>query len=171
MAKRLKRTAKTIVLRNGQRITLAEQRALQNAVTSANRKRKRLLEKMPRKAKESHRIFGKESDFVVRKKSAKLSQFRNRGEFKRYLASVQKVASGRYERKRAYIYRENYIEALRKTFNSRADEAIKIVNKMSLEQFKYIVENEELENIGYVYFDPHNDKLKRIMGKLEAYAS
>ena len=48
MAKRLRRTSRgTVILPNGEKITLSEQRALRSAVNSANRKRKRVLAKMP----------------------------------------------------------------------------------------------------------------------------
>ena len=42
MAKRLRRTSRgTVILPSGEKITLAEQRALRSAVSSANRKRKK----------------------------------------------------------------------------------------------------------------------------------
>lgn len=167
MAKRLKRTSRgSVILPNGQRITLKEQRALRSAVNSANRKRKKLIEQLPAEAKRKYREFGVESDFVMRKKTTKLSRFRNKNEFNKYLRSVQKIASGEFERKRTETYKSNYIRALRNTFNSSANNAIKAVREMDLKTFKNKVESEELEEIGYVYYDPNGEKLARINQQL-----
>lgn len=166
MASKRRTKRGSYILPNGERITLREQKALRSAVNSANRKRKRLLEKMPEKAKRKYSDFGIESDFVLRKKSTSLKRFRNKKEFKTYLKSVKKIASGEFEKRRVETYRKNYIMSLRHTFNSGANKAIKVVKELSFKTFKNMVENEELEDIGYVYYDPHNEKLNRINSQL-----
>jgi len=167
MAKRLKKTSRgSVILPNGQRITPKEQRALRSAVNSANRKRKKLLEQLPEVAKRKYREFGVESDFLMRKKTTKLTRFRNKSEFNKYLRSVQKIASGEFERKRTNTYKSNYIRALRNTFNSSANQAIKAVQQMDYKEFKNMVESEELEEIGYIYYDPNGEKLTRINQQL-----
>lgn len=164
---RLKRNKRgSIILPNGQRITISEQKALRSAVNSANRKRKRLLEKLPPVARAKYKDFGIESDFVMRKKSTSFKRFRNKKEFKHYLKSVQKIASGEFERKRIMTYKDNYIKALRNTFNSSANKAIKAIRDMELKTFRQKVESEELEEIGYVYYDPNGEKLTRISQQL-----
>lgn len=164
---RLRRNRRgSVILPNGERITIKEQKALRSAVNSANRKRKRMIERLPAQAKIKYNEFGVESDFVMRKKSTSLNRFRNKKGFKHYLRSVQKIASGEFERKRVMSYKENYIRALRNTFNSSANEAIKAVRDMSLKEFRQKVESEELEEIGYVYYDPNNEKLTRINQQL-----
>lgn len=164
---KLKRTSRgSVILPNGQRITPKEQKALRSAVNSANRKRKRLLESLPPEAKRKYRDFGVETDFVMRKKSTSLNRFRNKNEFNKYLRSVQKIASGEFEKHRAEQYKRNYIQALRRTFNSKANEAIRKVREMDLKTFRRKVESEELEDIGYVYYDPNNEKLTRITEQL-----
>lgn len=165
---RLKRTSRgSVILPNGQRITSAEQKALHSAVVSANRKRKRMLEKLPENAKRKYIEFGIESDFVMRKKSESLSRFRNKKEFNRYLKSVQKIASGEFERRRIETYKKNYIQALKKTFNSKSNQIIKTLKSMELKEFRQLVESEKLEEIGYVYYDPNNEKLQRIANQLK----
>lgn len=167
MAKRLKKTSRgSVILPNGQRITPKEQRALRSAVNSANRKRKKLLEQLPEVAKCKYREFGVESDFLMRKKTTKLTRFRNKSEFNKYLRSVQKIASGEFERKRTNTYKSNYIRALRNTFNSSANKAIKAVQQMDYKEFKNMVESEQLEEIGYIYYDPNGEKLTRINQQL-----
>lgn len=156
----------SVILRNGERITISEQKALRSAVNSANRKRKRMLERLPAEAKAKYKDFGIESDFVMRKKTTSLKRFRNKNEFKRYLKSVKRVASGEFEHKRIMTYKENYIKALRNTFNSSANKAIKAIRNMDLATFRQLVESEKLEDIGYVYYDPNNEKLTRINQQL-----
>ena len=164
---RLKRNRRgSVILPNGERITISEQKALRSAVNSANRKRKRMIERLPAEAKIKYNEFGVESDFVMRKKSTSLKRFRNKKGFKHYLRSVQKIASGEFERKRIMTYKENYIRALRNTFNSSANKAIKAVRDMDLKTFRQKVESEELEEIGYVYYDPNGEKLTRINQQL-----
>ena len=156
----------SVILPNGARITKSEQKALRSAVNSANRKRKRMLERLPNEARVKYNDFGIESDFVMRKKSTSLKRFRNKKEFLHYLRSVQKIASGEFERKRIMTYKENYIRALRNTFNSSANKAIKAIRNMDLKTFRRMVENEEREEIGYVYYDPNSEKLTRINQQL-----
>ena len=166
MAKLKRNNRKSVILRNGQRITLNEQKALRSAVNSANRKRKRMIERLPAEAKAKYKDFGIESDFVMRKKSASLSRFRNKKEFDRYLRNVRRIASGEFERKRAETYKQNYIRALRNTFNSQANKAIRAVKDLGLKQFRHLVESEQLEEIGYIYYDPNNEKITKINSQL-----
>lgn len=166
MAKLKRNNRKSVILRNGERITLKEQKALRSAVNSANRKRKRMIERLPEEASRKYREFGIESDFVMRKKSASLSRFRNKKEFDRYLRNVRRIASGEFERKRAETYKSNYIRALRNTFNSQANEAIRLVKNIDLKRFRYLVESGNLVDIGYIYYDPNNEKLTLIISQL-----
>lgn len=162
-----KRTSRgSIILPNGERITPKEQRALRSAVNSANRKRKRILENQTETAKSKYKNFGIESDFVMRKKSKSFARFRNKKEFNKYLRSVQKIASGEFQRHRVKVYKQNYIRALKNTFNNKANKAIAKIRKMDDKQFQKMVEEEELEEIGYVYYDPDNKKLTRIHQQL-----
>ena len=164
---RLRRNRRgSVILPNGERITIREQKALRSAVNSANRKRKRMLERLPAEARAKYKDFGIESDFVMRKKSTSLKRFRNKKEFNKYLKSVQKIASGEFEKHRAEQYKRNYIQALKHTFNSKANDAIKKVREMDLKTFRQKVESEELEEIGYVYYDPNSEKLTRISQQL-----
>lgn len=161
----------SIILRNGQRITLREQKALKSAVSSANRKRKRLLEKLPKRAKQKYNMFGKESDFVNRKRDVDFSKYRSKKEFVHYLEMSQKIASGNFQKRRAEIYKENYKKALRNVFGQDAEMLVAMVDELSLNDFREMVENDELEEIGYLYFDPHKQKYNRIGKQLRANAS
>lgn len=159
--KRLPRTARgSLILPSGEKITPKEQRALRSAVNSANRRRKKALERLGNKVK--YNMFGQESDFVNRKKSAKFNVFRSHKEFRKYLQSVRDIASGGFELRRIKTYKENYITALRRTFGSDARNAIRLVRNMEIIKFRNKVENDEIPVIGYIYFDPNNSKLAQI---------
>jgi len=156
----------SILLPNNKRITPSEQRALVSAVNSANRKRKRLIAKMPPSAKTKYEDFGYVSDFLYRKKSKSFSRFRNKSEFNTYLRSIKKLASGDFEKKRVAVYKQNYIQGLKKNFNSLAKPAIAAIRNMSNRDFQRMVESDELEQIDYVYLDFIKDRLTRINKQL-----
>lgn len=152
MAKRLRRTSKgTVILPSGEKITLSEQRALRSAVNSANRKRKRVLEKMP-----ANRVSTKQVDesWYYRKKSVKLNRFKNKAEFNRYLRGVQKIASGRFEQIRSRAYFENYKQAIRTAFGKTTDtkKLITKVNRVGAKALEEAIASGDIEaEIGFLY--------------------
>lgn len=152
MAKRLRRTSRgTVILPSGEKITFAEQRALRSAVNSANRKRKRLLAKMP-----PNRVSTKQVDesWYYRKKSVRLSRFKNKEEFNRYLRGVQKIASGKFEQARSRVYFENYKQAVRTAFGKTTDTRRLIVkiNRVGVKALEGAIASGDIEaEIGYLY--------------------
>lgn len=162
----------TIILRNGQRITLREQKSLKSAVSSANRKRKRLLEKLPKEAKMKYNIFGKESDFVNRKRNVKFSKFRNKKEFNHYLRMSQRIASGEFQKTRQKIFKQNYIKSLVNNYNWNDEtiEAIDLIEQIDDKTFAELIDSEKLETIEWQYYDPENNKLKKTIEALRAVA-
>lgn len=161
MAKRLKRTSRgSVILPNGQRITPKEQRALRSAVNSANRKRRELINKLPKEAMRRYKDFGVESDWVLRKKSTALNRFRNKKEFNTYLRQVQKLTNRQYIDKTINTYRANFIRAVNNTFNSAGSDLIEFVNNLSNEDLRELSLADELADIGYVYYDPKAPSVK-----------
>ena len=152
---RLKRTSRgSIVLQNGERITPAEQRALRSAVNSANRRRKRLLEKLPKQAKSRYADFGIESDWVLRKKHVKYSNFRNKKEYTTYLKQVRYVMRVEYSEKVVETYRSNLYRAIDKVFNSKGQELKDFLDTLSNDELRTLSLNDSIHNIGYVYYEP-----------------
>lgn len=161
----LKRTKKgSIILPSGQRITPKEQKALKSAVVLANRKRKQLIEALPKQAISRYRDFGIESDFVARKKSASLGRFRNKSEFESYLKSLQKINKTDYVGGIVNVYRDNIVRAIKNVFNSAGDPIIKFVNELSNEELRELTLDESFKDIGYVYYEPIavREKLKTL---------
>lgn len=145
---------------NGERITKKEQRLLKNEVAKSNRKRKKLLEDLPDKAKRKYKDFGVESDWVMRKKSTSLSRFRNKKEFKAYLKQLKRVNNNKYINKLVSTYKDNYIKAIKKVFNSNGDDIVDFIKSLSNEEFRQLTLNEDIEDIGYVYYEPISAKIK-----------
>ena len=176
MAKRLRRTSRgTVILPSGEKITLSEQRALRSAVNSANRKRKRVLGKMP-----ANRVKTKQVDesWYYKKKSVKLSRFKNKMEFNRYLRGVQKIASGKFEQKRGRVYFENYKQAIRTAFGKTTDtrRLITKVNRVGVKAMEEAIANGDIEaEIGFLYtrdqqqrqYDKIDAMLDKLLAKME----
>lgn len=172
---RLQRTSRgTIILPNKERITVAEQKTLINAVRRANRVRtseiRRTTELNKGNPKQYNR-FGVESDFYLRKKSASFTKFRSKNEYRRYLTSTLRQASGATSLHRIKTYRSNFETSLRKVFNSKANDAIKLLRKIDNQKLRDAVESGKLEDIGYVYYDQADDKLLLIEQQLEQLAN
>lgn len=169
MAKRLKRTSRgTVILPSGEKITLAEQRALRSAVSSANRKRKRLLAKMP-----PNRVKTKqeEESWFYRKKRTKLNRFKNKEEFNRYLRGVQKIASGRFEQIRSRTYFENFKQAVHTAFGKTTDTRRLIVkiNRVGVKALEEAIASGDIEaEIGFIYTrDQYQYKYNRLDAMLD----
>lgn len=161
MAKRLKRTSRgSYILPSGQRITPKEQRALKYAVANVNRKRREMIAKLPRQAKERYSQFGVESDFVIRKKSARFTRFRNKQEFNRYLKSIQNFNTTTYLNKRVSTYRDNLNRAIDKTFNSSGQPIKDFIKSLSNEELRELTLSESFSDIGYIYNEPISAKNK-----------
>ena len=163
--KNLKRTNRgSIILPSGEKIRPAELKAFRSAVVSANRKRKRLIEVLPKEAKEKYQFFGIESDCELIKKSTSITRFKNKKQFKLYLKQLHKITKREYVTNLVEIYRNNFIRAIYNTFNASADvrELINFINGLSTKDLEKLTLSEELSNIGYVYYDP-----KKVSVKLE----
>lgn len=152
--KNLKRTAEGgVILQNGDIVSLKEQRALKSAVVLATKKRKELIAKLPKEAKERYKNFGVDSDFVVRHKSASLGRFRNKREFDVYLQSLQQINTQGYMSKVMQTYRSNLYSALRKTFNSSGDELVDFLDTVSDDELRKLSLDDSFKDIGWVYYE------------------
>lgn len=169
MAKLQRTTRGTIILPNKERITPSEQKRLINAVRRANRERGKDIERLNKiKSNVRYNRFGVESDFLLRKKNTSFTKFRNKNEFKRYLRSAERQASGATSLHRIRVYKQNYETSLRKAFNSSANHAIKLLRQIDGLALRDAHEAGQLEQIGYIYYDPEMNKLQLIEAQLQA---
>lgn len=128
--------------------TEAQKKALERAVNSSNRKRKKMMaeeDKLNPNAPQL-RLMGKESDFIITRQSKSLQQFRSMADYENYLKKQQAIQSGEYLRDRARLYKRNFTNALLNTYGPEArDIAMKIRMMKPEEYMKMVAANEELE--------------------------
>lgn len=161
MAKRLSKTSRgSYKLQSGEFITKTEKQKLQKLVYAINRKRKRQLEKLPNVARKKYQTFGYETDFIYRKKSARLNKFRTRLEFEQYYKNLKRITRAGHENAVLNTYRANFKSSINKVFGSSGSELIKFINSISNDELKALSLSEELSNIGYVYYEPQSAKNK-----------
>lgn len=152
----------TLVNQHGVTFTTQEKRALESAVNSANRKRARMLKEeaaLPRMSAgkntgqtvgELHKM-GKESDFIITKKTKSLQRFKTKEEFTRYLENLRIINDRNFIDKRTEMYKENYIKGLENVFGDDAKDIIEKVKGMKGKEYRQFVQSDEDREIGFIY--------------------
>lgn len=157
---------KSIVVQGGT-ITKREQRLFKNLVSRANRLRTKKLSNLRGLAAEKYQIFGKTSDFILKKQSYSFKQFESKKQFIAKMKYLNNIVTGKFEKRRRKIYKQNYKEALKNVYGQNETKQIrKQIDKMSEEEFAYRVETEQIDEISYQYYDPASNKLDRLQGQL-----
>lgn len=173
--KNLKRTDRgTLVNQHGFEFTPEEKRALENAVNAVNRKRAKMLKEaatLPRMVGGRDtgdtvgtlQLMGKESDFILARRSKSMQRFRSREQFEQFMTSTREALSPSYIDDRTRLYKRNYQQALMNAYGAEATKDIRMkVRMMKPEDFRRMVEQDELAEISYIY-DP-----SEVSGKLNA---
>lgn len=164
--KNLKKTERgTLVNQHGVEFTPEEKRALENAANAVNRKRKKMLKEaatLPRMVGGrdtgdtvgSLQMMGKESDFILARRSKSLQRFRTRKEFEWFMNSARSALSPSYIDDRTRLYKRNYQQALINAYGEKSTKDIRMkIRMMKPEDFRKLVESDELAEIGYIYDD------------------
>lgn len=182
-SKNLKRAA------NGQRVNQhgvsfsdADKAKLENLVNKANYRRKKMLKEaatLPRMAggKEtgdtvgSLQLMGKESDFILARKTKSLQRFKSRDQFDQYLKQLERVNSPEYLDERTRDYKRNYSAALDNVFGDEAKDVKMKIRMMKPEEYRKIVEQDEDLEISYIYDVSERtaklNKIRRALGMKE----
>lgn len=165
----------SVILPNGDRITPKEIKAFRSAVSSANRKRKRLIEQLPKEARTRYSEFGVESDFVARHKSTSLARFRNKKEFNAYLRGIRRFNKVDYLDKVVNTYRTNLNRAIDNVFGSSGKDLKKFIRGLSNKELRQLTLDESFGDIGFVYYEPvavskKLAQLNKQVGKIRASA-
>ena len=74
-------------------------------------------------------------------------------EYERYMDKQARIQSGEYLEERTRLYKRNYMTALDNVFGEDAKDIKMKVRMMNPEDFRKMVESDELLEIGYIY-DP-----------------
>lgn len=179
--KNLIRTDDVITNQYGVQITKEEARQLRNMVQTVNRKRKRMLEQFKDKPlfygkrelpedRQQLALMGEELDLMIRKRSGSLNQFRTQQDFKRFMRNVEQAASKDYEQYRAKLYKQNYMEALKRQYGEFPEllkGALMKVRMTPLHKFAELVGTDRLGQIKEHYsLGGKLERLKALREKL-----
>lgn len=177
-AKNLKKVDGGFVNQHGVMFTAEEKKALERAANTANRKRKRMLEqegKLPRFSGgqptgytvSSLQVMGKESDFIISRKSKSLQRFKTKEEYERYLDSLRVINSRDYIKKRTELYKRNHMRAIENVFGDEANDVLEAIENMPEEEYRLLLQSDEMLEVNYVY-DPsaRAGKLNQIRASL-----
>lgn len=150
-----------VVNQYGVQFTLDEKTALEYAVNTANRKRARMLKQeaqLPRMVGgkdtgdtvASLQLMGKESDFILQRKTKSLQRFKTKEDYNRYMKNLARVNSKDYIKERVRQYKRNHIKAIRENLG---DEGIAMkIQMMKPEDYMRLVQsNEDILEIHFVY--------------------
>lgn len=163
--KNLKKTESgNLVNQYGVTFTPQERRALETAVNTANRKRARMLKEaatLPRMVSGrdtgdtvgSLQLMGKESDFILAKKTKSLQRFHTREQYDTYMKTLQRVNSRDYIEDRIRLYKRNHMKALENAYGDDAKDVIMKIRMMKPKDYMKMIQQDETLEIGYVY-DP-----------------
>lgn len=158
--------------------TEAEKKVLEREVNKANRKRTKMLEaeaNLPRLVggKDTGQkvgqlqLMGKESDFIISRKSKSLQRFKTRAEFDRYLDNLAKVNSPTYLDDKTRAYKRNHMKAIENVFGDDAKDVLMKIRMMKPEKYREMLQKDEMLEVSYVY-DPsaRAGKLNQIRASL-----
>ena len=153
--KRYRRNARgSIILPNGQTISMSEQKHFKSVVNSANRKIKRLQSQLPKQAKSVFAEFGVRSDFMMSTKSYSFRRFRNKREFNQYVRQLERITNRNYLTRVVNTYRKNIRRAITNVFGTSGRPLNRFINELSDKELRQLTLEGELEDIGYVYYEP-----------------
>lgn len=177
--KNLKRTSGgNLVNQFGVKFTPDEKRKLENMVNTANRKRSRMLKEaatLPRMVAGrdtgdtvgSLQLMGKESDFILQRKTKSLQRFRNREQFESYIKTLERVNKRDYIDERVKLYKRNHMKALDNAFGDEAKDIKMKIRMMKPAEYMKLIQQDESLEISYIY-DPtaRTGKLNQIRASM-----
>lgn len=164
--------------KHGVIFTEAEKRKLESAVNQANAKRRKMLREeanLPRlqggkatgEPVANLQAMGKESDFIISRKTKSLQRFESREQFERYLDNLKIINSPDYLEDRTRLYKRNHMKALENVFGDDAKDVIMKIRMMKPDEYRRRLQADEFLEVGYIY-DPsaRTGKLNQIRESL-----
>lgn len=144
--------------------TPAERKALESAVNRANRKRLKMIEeegKLPRlvggkdtgQTVSSLQAMGKESDFIISRRSKSLQKFKTKEDFEKYMKNLDYINSPSYLDDRTRLYKRNHMKALENVYGDEAKDVVMKIRMMKPADYRKLIQSEEDLEVSFVY-DP-----------------
>lgn len=139
----------------GVTFTEEQKKALERAVNRSNYQRKKMQAEADKLNPNNSqlRLMGKETDFIITRQSKSLQRFRSMEDYEKFMDKQARIASGEHLDDMTRLYKRNYMKALDNVFGDDAKGIKMKVRMMKPEQFRKMVESNELLEIGYIY-DP-----------------
>lgn len=155
-----------------------DKKALDNLVRRANKKRLEMLVEeagLPR-MNAGHDTgdtvatllaMGRESDFILARKTASLQRFKTKDEYYNYIDNLKRVLSPTYIEDRVKQYKRNHMKALENVFGDDAKDVKMKIHMMKPADYMRLIQSDEMLEIGYIY-DPsaRSGKLNQIRASL-----
>lgn len=162
--KNLKRVDGGYMNQHGVVFSEEQRKALERAVNRSNYQRKKQLEteaEMPHRiggqdtggSRRQLQLMGSESDFIISHQSKNMQGFKSMKDYERYMDKQARIQSGEYLEDRTRLYKRNYMQALENAFGDDAKDVKMKVRMMKPEDFRKMVQSDEVAEIGYIY-DP-----------------
>lgn len=163
---------------HGIEFTTQQKKALESAVNRANRKRVKMLEEeanLPRMVAgkdtgdtvRSLQLMGKESDFILARKSKSLQQFKSEKDYEKYMKNLERVLSEDYITDRVKLYKRNHIKALENVFGDDAKDVMMKLRMMKPKDYMKMIQSDEMLEVNYIYDPSDRDaKLNQIRSSL-----
>lgn len=153
-----------VVNQHGVTFTDEEKKALESAVNAANRKRARMLQQeatLPRMVAGKPtgdtvgtlQLMGKESDFILQRKTKSLQRFQTKEDYNRYMRNLERVNQRDYITERVKLYKRNHMKALENAYGDEAKDVIMKIRMMKPADYMRMVQSDENLEISYIY-DP-----------------
>lgn len=167
-----------VMNQHGIEFTQEDKKKLESLANSINRKRMKMLERegnLPRliggvdtgQKVGQLQLMGKESDFILSRKSKSLQRFTSREQFENYIANMERINSPDYLDLRTRMYKRNHMKALENVFGDEAKDVIMKIRMMKPEEYRELIQKDEMLEVSYVY-DPsaRSGKLNQIRASL-----
>ena len=168
----------SLLNQHGVVFTPEEKKLIEREVNKANKTRMKMLKaegELPRLSggKEtgqkvsSLQVMGKESDFIISRKSKSLQQFKSREHFERYMDNLARVNSPTYIDDRTRLYKRNHMTAIENVFGDEAKDVIMKIRMMKPADYREMIQKDEFLEVSYIY-DPsaRTGKLNQIRASL-----
>ena len=97
-----------------------------------------------------------------------IERFYTKDAFKSYLRQTQKIARGTYFREITIDYRKNYVNSLYRNFGDDATKLVNKIERLSLDEFRRLVDSDTIEEIGYFYYDSADTPKDKIESTMQA---
>lgn len=139
----------------GVKFTAEQKKDLERSVNRSNYQRKKMQAEVDKLNPNNSqlRLMGKESDFIISRQTKSLQRFKSMDDYEKFMDKQAKIQSGEYLDEKTRAYKRNYMQALDNAFGDDAKDIKMKVRMMKPEEFRKLVESDEMAEIGYVY-DP-----------------